>query len=51
MTKKKLGVIVAAAVAVGAVLMELLEVVQGFLGESAAADSTVATIARMIGLG
>ncbi len=51
MSKKKVGVIVAAALGVGAVLMELLEALQKVLGDPAAADSTVAAITRTMGLG
>lgn len=52
MSRKKFAAIVAAAVAFGAALMEILKAVQKVLGEpEAAADSTVVAVTRFLGIG
>ena len=52
MSRKKLSAIVVGALAVGAVLMELLESVLKVLGPvDVPADSVVAAITRVLGIG
>ena len=51
MSKKKIGVLLAVAASVGALLLSLIESLQEVFPDSSAADSTLVAIARTLGIG